>query len=1149
MKNRLVPVAMVMVLVLGAGRAAFAQSGVIQGRVLDPQGGAVADARAQAFDEIKGRTVREASSGAEGFFTLHPLLPGTYTVKVEQPGFKPVERRGLVLDPNQVIDLGRVVLEVGAVTAEITVQAPAPLVETGTAQKSFVIAPEQVTELQVNGRNFDALIKTLPGVTASSVSDFSLGFSGTNSFSVNGGRTSMNNVYLDGAANLDAGDNGSQYTQLSLDAVAEFKVQTSTFNAEYGRNTGVLISVVTKSGGKDFHGAVWEFNRGLDHNKLDAKNGFNGVKQTVKLDSFGANLGGWLPIPGVSTRDDKKVFFFVNYEGTRGQRPNGNPYFDVFHPDVLRGDLSRFLRPGTIAGTSFPVGTVFRPGTIVRNAAGNIIGGVPYPGNIIPPSEWSRNAQAFLRMLGRIDRTGAPETPGSPQFVRVPGGDTYRLRKNQEAVRIDYNISSKTNLFFRFVNDFQHEEQGLGIFTSTPFPVYPMLREKPGQSWSLNLVNMLSPRMANEVIVAYTHQSQVVDVVDGTDPSTYDRDALGFTFGQLFPAANIRSRFPRFDCGASCGFGGFPSNWENDGKDYGIWDHLTYARGAHTFKTGLYLNMDDKVQQPAWNDAGTFNFNPSPENPMDTGNAFANLLLGNYTTLTQDNGKFLGKFRFYGFEAYLQDTWKVRPRLTLEYGARYVFLGPTFTRGDILAYYFDPDRYDPSRAVQIDTRSGRVNSSIVPGSGDPINGMVREGSPGVPAGFVKHRTNQVAPRLGFAWDVTGDGKTAIRGGGGVFFERIRQNVNNFDGLANPPVLDSPQLGAGNVDAVSSALVAGGTRFPPTIKAMDKNGFIPTSYQWSFGVQRQLPGKALLDVAYVGNTYRHLQFIRNINNLPPGTSTSSPILAGMNNTAAALRPYKGYQGILLTEYGANSNYHALQVRLSRRFAQGFTANVNYTLSRALTQFQSDDSSAIVDAGNRGREWGPTQQDRRHVLTIDYVYKLPRLGGGSGIGQFFLNGWEISGITRFWSGRPYDVTSNGNAGTLSSGTSPTASIRADYLGGPIYPDRPTRDQWFNPFVFARPADGQLGNTPRNFIRGPGVNNWDVSLFKNFDYGRVRAQLRLEAFNAWNHPQFGDISAGISVPNPGQAVTPATVGSTGRVTNFRDPRTIQLGLKLYF
>src|SRR5262249_18482296 len=464
----------------------------------------------------------------------------------------------------------------------------------------------------------------------------------------------------------------------------------------------------------------------------------------------------------------------------------------------------------------------------------------------------------------------------------------------------------------------------------------------------------------------------------------------------------------------------------------------------------------------------------------------------------------------------------------------------------------DPTAYDPAKAVQIQTGAGLTRGSIIPGSGDPFNGIVQEGS-GIPAGFSEHRKNQVSPRFGFAWDPLGDGKTSVRGGFCTFFERYRQNVANFDGLGNPPLAYTPNLFAGSINDLSPALIAGGTRFPVSVQSPDKNGKIPTVYSWSIGVQRQLPAKMALDVAYEGNTVRHLIYQKNINQLPLGTTTgpSNP-LPGANGVQDAVRPFKGYQSVQIQENGASSNFHSLQTRLSRRFSSRLTANVNYTWSKAISEVDADDNGA----GNRyfldrRRDRGPATFDRTHVLNIDYVYNLPDLGSRSfnnAFGRGLLDGWEISGITRFQSGLPLTVTSNGNPGTLGG------AVRADYLGGPVYPSTRSPLQWFNPLVFGRPQDGTLGNAGRGILRGPRINNWDISLFKNTRVReRLNMQLRLEAFNALNHTQFFGVNTGINVPGTAATgplpVTAASRGTTGQITSTRDQRQIQLSLKMIF
>src|SRR5262245_11658641 len=1117
----------------------FGQSGTIRGVVVDAQGGVIGNTKVMAFDEAKQLVVHETTSSEDGSFQLQPLQRGTYTVKAENSGFKALERKGLVLDPYQVMNLGRITLELGEITQSVTVEAQVPLVETSSALKSFTIDSQQVRELSLNGRDFQSLIRTLPGVVSNDRSDFRLAFNNTDAFNVNGLRGSANNVYLDGSINTDVGANDGQYTQISLDAVGEFKVQTSAFNAEYGRNPGVLLSITTRSGGREFHGTAYEF---LRNNAMDARQPFDTTGTTPKLrfNQFGANLGGPILKRG--------LFFFFNYEGTRATRPGtGNNFRDLPHPDLLNGDFRRFLRGTPIAtAPQFDIGTVFRPGTITRNAGGQITGGVPYPDNIIPRAEWSRNAPAFLKILSAFDRSGGQPVANSPQLVRVPFLDSYKFDKNAKVLRIDWAPSARTNLFFRWADDSQREDQTQGIFASTPYPVFPQYRKKPGSSWSGNLVNVISPSTTNEFIFTYNHLTQVVDVTETADTSLYDRDKLGFTFKELYPAVNVRNKFPRFNCGVGdCAFGGFASGWLSEGKTYAWTDNFTRVLGSHTFKTGVFFNHNDNGQQPAWTDSINIDFSPNRENPNDSNNTLANLLLGNYTSITQTNGIFYGSFRFYGLEFYGQDTWKVNRKLTLEYGGRYVFLGPTYTLGKFLQPYFDPARYNSSKAVQIETASGLRNGSIIPNSGDPFNGIVIE-SYGIPKGFAKHRKNQVSPRFGFAYDPWGDGKTSIRGGFGNFFERIRQNVNSFDGLANPPLTYNPRLYGSNVDSLSPDLVSGGTRFPVALTAFDAEGLIPTIYTWSLGVQRELSGKTSIDLGYIGNTARHLQYRKDINQLPLGTTTNTPILQQANNTANAVRPFKGFTNINFTDFGANSNYHALQARLSRRFASNLAMNANYTWSKSISEVDND-STAIGYYLDRGRERGPAGFDRRHVFTLDYIYQLPNVGSkwmNNAVGRKVFDGWQVSGITRFWSGTPLTITSNGDPGTLGGG------VRADYLSGDFYPTKKSREEYFNPLVFARPLNGSLGTTGKGILYGPGINNWDISLFKNTKISeRITTQLRLETFNTFNHTQWAGINTGISGANPGSQVTAATRGTSGQVNSTRDPRNIQIGLKIYF
>ena len=1134
---------------------AEAQTGTIQGTIRDAGGSTVPNASVRAFDQAKQVIARETTSNREGDFNLVQMLPGLYTIRIEATGFKTFETKNITLDQTQVLNLGSLSLDVGQVSESVSVESKISTVETTTAQKSYVISSKEVTEIPLNGRDFQSLMRTLPGVVSNDSSDFRLAFNNTNSFNVNGQRGSSNNVFLDGAINTDLGANDGQYTQISLDAVGEFKLQTSAFNAEYGRNPGIMISINTKSGGSQFHGTGYEF---LRNDALDARKPFDttGLVAKLRFDQFGGNLSGPVLIPKFSTGDHKKLFFFFNYEGTRATRPNGgNTFIDIPSQQILNGDFRQLYRTGAdgspqvIAGSNnVPVGTVFQPGTVVRDSSGRAIGGTPYPNNTIPPSQFNQNAGAFIKLLSFPNRALASPTPGSPELVRFPFQDTYRFTKNAKVARVDYNINPNMNFFFRWADDAQQEQQGVGIFGSTPYPVYPQFREKPGASWSWNLVNVISPRTTNELIFAYNHLTQVVDVAPGTPSASYDRTALGFKFQELYPTQNVRNRFPTFNCGiGSCSFSPFQANWRSEGKTYAWTDNLTHTRGAHTFKTGFYFNWNDNKQQPGWSDALNLNFGASANNPNDTGNTFGNMLLGNYTSASQTRGIYYGAFRVFSMEAFVQDSWKVTKNLTLEYGIRWAYEGPTYTRGQYLQSYFEPNLYDRSQSVKINTQPGVLNGSIIPGSGNAFNGLVREGTGGLPLGGVEHRYNNWAPRLGIAWDPFGDGKTAIRVGGGVFYERAQQNVFNFGGLGNPPLVATPQVYGGNLDQLSPTLASTGAISPVNVTAVDRKGQIPTTYSWSFDVQRELGAKTTLDVGYVGNADRHLQYNRDLGQLPLNTTTAlgSTLLSSVNFTNNAVRPYVGFQSVNFTEFGATSNYNALQTRLSRRFAQHLTMNASYTWSKAMNETDSD-GTAIGYAYDRKRDYAPAGFDREHVFNFDYVYELPSVKSENGFLKATANGWTLAGITRFWSGTPINIGANGDTGTLAG----SSGQRADYLGGAVYPDTQTRFNFFNPLAFGRPAQGTLGNLGRNALRGPGINNWDISLYKNTRITeRVSAQLRVETFNTFNHTQWSSVNGNINVPNPSTAVTASTAGSSGQVNNTRDPRSIQLGIKLLF
>jgi hypothetical protein len=781
------------------------------------------------------------------------------------------------------------------------------------------------------------------------------------------------------------------------------------------------------------------------------------------------------------------------------------------------------------------------------------------PCNVIDPSQFSSQAPAIINFVSQAYLPGFFALTGNQSDrVRVPFHDIYRFRKNQHVVRVDFNVNSKTNFFFRWVDDSQRESDQGGLFGFADYPILPQFRKKPGASWSWNLVNVITPTMTNEFIFSYNHLTQLVDIDDTVPTSYYDRDALGFTFPEIYPLSNVRNRFPNLGPCCQGNFTGaiFQPTWASEARTFTWTDNVTKVFGPHTFKTGVFFDYNQAGQQPTWTDTTSFNFATGSGNLNDSNNYVANMLLGNYQSVTQSNGVFFGAFRFHQVEVFAQDNWRVNRKLTLDFGLRWAYLGPTYTVKPFFQNYFDPDRYDPANAVTIDTTPGLTNGSICGPTnntavcnslngnfGDPFNGIVQEGR-GIPEGFAKHRYNNFAPRVGFAYDPWGDGKTSIRGGAGIFYERIRQNINSFDALGNPPLSFTPTIFNGNIDdpGFGPGLVGSGVRFPVGLNAFDKEGQIPTTYSYSLGVQRELPWQLGLDVAYVGNVGRHLQYQYNLESLPLGS-----VLNLGGNPPPFFAPFKGYTFINYTKYGANSSYNALQTRLSRRFARGLFLSADYTWSKAIDLIDQDGVNLgagqvpISDPFNISNNYAVAGFDRTNVFNFNYVYTLPEFRDKGAL-RWVIGGWQVSGITRFWSGPPIDITINGNPGNFVGG-----GVRLDVVGTVLVSDPRPGGQWFNRDAFVRPADGTVGSLGRNAFRGPGINNWDISLFKNFNFSEsVRLQLRLESFNTFNHVQPAGVSTVLSAPNAGDS--PDNNGA-GNITSYRNPRNVQLGVKLYF
>jgi hypothetical protein len=713
-----------------------------------------------------------------------------------------------------------------------------PLVVTNTMEKAYLVDPKQIAQLPMNGRNWVALMSTVPGMKSSARNDFDVNFNDVSTFHSLGGRGSQNNFILDGSPNLDVGDNQSQYTQPSIDSIAEFRVLQSGFNAKYGRNSGMVVAVQTKSGSSTFHGTLHEY---LRNNKLDAKCVLcNTLQPQLRYNQFGGNFSGWVPVPKISSKEDKRVLFFYNREMTRRVLPESN-YRDIPNSRILNGDFSEFLLSTNMAyAPQFKTGMVFQPGTIVRDGAGNIIDGVPFAGNVVPKSMWQPMSANLLKVYTQIPGFASFPAAPNPGYVRYHYNNPSRLEKNQDLLRVDYAVSDRTSAFFRWVNDDQMEQNQNGIWAGQNIPIQPQRRPKPGSSWSLSLINVVSPSLSSETVLSYNHQSQSLSVVE---PNPIDRDALGANWSQLYPMTNLTNTIADVNASPISWNIGDPG-WHNDGKDYAIAENVSWLKGAHTFKFGFYYNRDNKKQTATWPMNGNINFNSTSSMPMDTGNGLANLMLGNFQTYSQNNAHVYPYFRFLSYEAFAQDSWKVSRRLTLEVGLRFARMVPTFTytregdpggEGTWKLYTVDLSKYDAARRPQIDLKTGKL-------VGDPMAalaplGLVCDPCDGVNRGF-SPTENLFAPRIGFAYDVFGDGKMAFRSGFGIFHERLRQNNFYFGAGGRWPNLTSASALNGNVSDVDLSVTSGPAPAiaPPSMRIWPSDNTVPSIYSWYTGIR-------------------------------------------------------------------------------------------------------------------------------------------------------------------------------------------------------------------------------------------------------------------------------------------------------------------------
>ncbi len=1147
-------------------------SGSIRGVVRDAQGALVPGAKVLLIDVAQGDN-REITTNTDGVFFFNPLKPSLYRLQVEASGFKKYERSEIRVSANDRLDLPDIQLAVGAISDSITVEAGGVILQTRGAEKGGVLTGNQVINLALNGRSFLDLTRTVPGVVPTG------GIGG----SVNGNRNNQNNLMVDGVTNIDTGSNGGQLATMNIDQIAEFKMLTNSQPAEYGRSSGAAISVVTKSGTRDLHGTGYIFHR---HEGLNANNWRNNMegraRQLFRDNTAGFNVGGPAYIPKINPNRDK-LFFFVGVEWQNRLSPNGLRSVTVPTANQRNGNFQ-----GTTLGDGRPVFIRDPQSSAACNQTSG--GGGCFPNNIIPPSRINADGQRILNFYP------TPNVPIDPQFnYQTQVSDTFPRREH--IYRGDYNISDKWRYYSRFMHTKSEQDRAYGQWNADyNIPFGPMNFGNPGWSWVNNLTTTVNPTLTNEFIFGSSKNVLNIDPVN----DAFDRSKLGLSYRMPFSGDTLglvqNWRFGGVPNAPFSNFNGTP--FRNFNHTYDITDNVTKVLGRHTIKAGIYLHKSLKDQTAFTSVNGDVWFDNNTQNPGNTNWAFSNALLGNFDRLAQSDKALNGQYRYWNIEWFVQDNWRVNNKLTLDFGLRFYLIRPQYDRA-LQTSSFNPAIFDnAASAVLIQpARINGQNVGINPVSGATVpnalvgsivntgrgfvnglyaNGMGLSSDPNYPRGLLNDRGLHYAPRLGIAYQL--NEKTVIRTGFGIFYDRFQGNPV-FDMLPNTPSTTRPTYFFGSLDTIQSMQ---GSFFPNNVRGFDINGNIPTTYQWNFTVQRQLSQRVALEVGYVANSASNTLSTYNYNNMPFGSAwlrqNQDPRTANMNATSfdgrTALpinmyRPYGGHGDAVLTAFGASSNYNSLQVSLNKNSGKGLNYGFAYTYSKALG-VSSGDGERLHPTNYRLANYSYLAFDVPHMLVSNSVYDVPSLGKlvkglDNPVGKTIFGGWQVSGLISMIGGMPSNIALNfqGIGGELNRVYTGSESVgpRVVVNSNPIIPRGDRSDvRYIDAAAFAAPSIGSQGfESAQRIVRLPGVNNWDISVFKNVSMGREGRflQLRCEMFNAPNHAQFSDFNRTATFnPNSG-AITnlPTALGGGGgrfgfgAITAARDPRIIQLAAKIYF
>jgi hypothetical protein len=1146
-----------------------APTGSISGIVIDQQGAAVMGATVTATNqETKvNYTTKTVESGA----FLFPNLPAaTYTIAVEQAGFKRFVQKDLILPNNAAISAGGLKLEIGQVSQSVEVAAKGEQLQTDTAEQATSVTTRQIENTTVAGRTPLALLTLVPGMYTDG--DFSTANNQTGNIYSNGAQATQFNVQLNGASNLDTGSKTKMMATVSLDMVQEFRVLTSNFDARYGLNAGAQIIMLTKSGGSAFHGAGYWYYRDRGLNANPWTNNRDGLpKPGYHFNYEGYNIGGPAYIPGRFNTSKSKLFFFWAEEYQQQLIPEG--VHNVTVPTALerQGNFSQTL---TNNNPSSP----FHPKDYQNN-------GAPFPGDIIPANRLFAPGVALLKLYPLPNVSGQINYNYQSQI-----SDTEP--RHEQHLKLDYNATprwrfsgSLTNLPSDSLTSY-YCPSGYSLCPS--FPITPIAYRHPGYVMTLNATTTIGPTLVNDFLFDIaTHPVTVLP----TDSSALTTTTTGINLPTLYPpydnwiprvsfnGSRIQNA-PSFDTG-----GGEWTPFKTYNTTFEFHDDLTKAFNKHTVMTGIFFQRNRKDQSAYAKTSGHYDFGDNSADPYDTGFGFANAAIGTFYSFTQANKYLTGQYRYTNLEFYLQDYWKISPRVTVNLGVRAFYIQPYYDKSG-LSSNFLADKYDPKQAprlywpvlnsagqrVGIDRATGQLVPAtliglIVPNSGSLTDGVFLAGQ-GINQYLMQSPGLMGAPRVGIAWDVTGKQNLVFRAGTGLYYDRILSNdIGNM--TANPPSLYQSVIYndlATNISGAQQYLS------PFGINAIDYNGKVPSILNYSAGIQAKLPSAVRLDVAYVGSINRHQKATVNLNAVPYGgyflpqnqdpTKSSTATLGSSAYSSNFLAPYQGYSSVNDLEFGATSNYNAMQVKLDRWFGKGLFLAGAFTWSKCMAV-----NGFRIDNLSRYANYYPCSYNIPLNLTFNYVYDIPGANKWGSLNNVatraLFNGWQLAGLTQFRNGTPYSVGFSIPGYSSQTLTGSDQGARVMIVGNPLNGVTSSGPYGrLNPTVFLPPQVGSRGTeSSQNYLVGPGVNEWQMGIHRNFAIReRAKLQFRMEAVrNIFNHTQYSGINSTVnftSISNPtitNPAFNPTTgalnKSGFGNISGVRSPRVLQVVVKLTF